>query len=262
MQAKAAVPEKATAWCFHPPGCRETACGAHPFRLLARSFFLALTIALTSSAIAGAVPRHGSGFRLAPNAAATWWSFGRPTNPATRVPIDPSAQPFGPTGDGPLDNTQFVRRYAGGDATLPQRGGMTPQGEANERAFHTALVLAAACKDGLFGADWDCVATALEVQDFAFTVARGTGLYQRYDCLFTAQGCTACPPCRECPPQVCPAMVCAKPPASLKTATDRLAAAATLSRSRPVNIGPALRSYIGQVLGYVAAEHPCVPRTP
>ena len=153
------------------------------------SYSLAVVALLSSSVTGAASLRHGCGYRLVPGAKATWWSFGRPTNPATRITIDQVALPWGATGSGALSNALYIRRYAGGNADLLRLGGMTPQGEANERAWHTASVLAKGCQDGLFGSGWDCSPTRIEIEDYAFTVQRGTGLYQRYACLFTASGC-------------------------------------------------------------------------
>lgn len=156
-------------------------------RLTTKSLLLLAALALALPT--GAAPlNHGCGFRLRPGAIATWFAFGAPTNPPTVVPIDQAARPWGPTGDGREDHVQYTRRYAGGDPLLEKRGGMTPQGEANERGWQTVAVLRAACLDGLFGAGWDCEPTQEEENDYAFTVKRGTGLYARYASLFAAPG--------------------------------------------------------------------------
>lgn len=143
---------------------------------------LLLLVALTVSTAEAAPVARGCGFRLAPGARAVWYSFGAPTNPPTVVLMDLMAIPWGPTGA--EDRAAYLRRYAGGDPELPRRGGMTLQGESNERAWQTSAVLAAACLDGQWGPGWDCVPTRQEVEDYAAVVRRGTGLYARYAALF------------------------------------------------------------------------------
>lgn len=75
---------------------------------------------------------------------------------------------------------------------------------------------------------------------------------------------TVCPPVVTCPgcpePLPCPVLperMCPAPPEAILVARARLAAAAALSRNRPVAIGPALRGYITRLLGW----KPCLEST-
>lgn len=250
-------------------------------RKLNRPRFLHLSAALLLAIPLTAAPlQHGTGYRLPPRAVATWYSFGQPTIPATRVLIDQSALPWGASGVGPLDNAAYTRRYAGGEPELARRGGMTPQGEANERSWHTDLVLAAACDEGVFGPGWDCKPTAQEREDYAFTTQRGTGLYQRYASLFagpvtppaptpplpapipapvpvcpTGQSFrpapVACPPpaaCPACPTPICPAEELLPVPADILDTIARLA-------QWPIGrkLGVAMASRLGRLKEWVGS---------
>jgi hypothetical protein len=208
-------------------------------------------LVIASEVLFGQPLLRGCGFRLQSGARATWYSFGQPTRPATVIPIDPSARPWGPLGIGPENHAAYIKRYAGGDPTVEKRGGMTLQGEANERAWRTWIVLEAACKDGAFGRMWDCVPTREEVEDYSAVTRRGSGFYSTYDHLFRAAEppppvdtnppCPICPAAKPCPEVTCPPAIRLLPvPARIRETVDIMA-----TWDKP--IGPGVRARLKEL---------------